>query len=73
MDLSHATWRKSNRSSQNGSCVEVTTVSRDREALGHIVVVRDSKDPRGPVLPTAPANWRAFMNQVKVGELRPVS
>jgi hypothetical protein len=67
MDLSHATWRKSSRSTQNGSCVEITTASRGTP--GHIIVIRDSKDPRGPVLPTTPASWRTFVNHVKTDGL----
>lgn len=37
----HVRWRKASRSSgQNGDCIE----------LAHVGLVRDSKNPRGPVL-----------------------
>ncbi|MER7165611.1 DUF397 domain-containing protein [Micromonospora sp. NPDC000207] len=56
MDLTHATWRKSSRSSTNGgNCVEVA------DNLPGVVGVRDSKDPAGPVLAFTPTAWRAFV------------
>jgi hypothetical protein len=67
MDLSHAAWRKSIRSSQNGSCVEVTTVTDGRQKPRHAVAVRDSKNPGGPVLALASEQWRAFTGQIKTG------
>jgi hypothetical protein len=67
MDFSHATWRKSTRSTQNGSCVEVTTVSSGNAGDRGVVAVRDSKDPHGPVLALTRGDWRAFTSWVKVG------
>ena len=53
-------WRKSTYSGNNGGqCVEIATVT------GHVIVVRDSKNPHGPVLALAPERWRAFTSQVK--------
>ncbi|MEU6848601.1 DUF397 domain-containing protein [Actinacidiphila alni] len=47
-------WRKSSYSSeQGGDCVEVA-------AHPAAVHVRDSKDPEGPTLTFAPAEWSAF-------------
>ncbi|MGH4023987.1 MAG: DUF397 domain-containing protein [Pseudonocardiaceae bacterium] len=46
-------WRKSSFSN-TGNCVEVA-----RGRVG--VLVRDSKDPAGLVLPVTVAGWRAFL------------
>lgn len=51
-------WRKSSYSGNNGGdCVEV--------AAPGSVFVRDSKDPRGPVLEFTPQTWRTFARQLK--------
>jgi len=64
LDLSRAAWHKSSHSSQDGNCVEVAT------NLDRIVAVRDSKDPHGPALIFAPAEWEAFTTGVKGGEFK---
>ncbi len=63
-DLSHATWRKSNRSNGggDGDCVEVAE-------LPDLVAMRDSKDPAGTALAVTRAQWRAFVSTVRSGEL----
>jgi hypothetical protein len=59
---SHAEWRKSRYSSEQGdNCVEVATMDRT-------IAVRDSKDPSGPILTFTVDEWRAFINGVKAGE-----
>lgn len=63
MDLSGAVWQKSSRSSDNGGqCVEVAA------NLPGVIAVRDSKNPDGPKLLFAPAEWRTFVGGVKTGE-----
>ena len=69
-------WRKSTRSAANGCCVEVafrkSSHSTNNGACveaatcppGH-VLVRDSKDPDGPVLSFSGAAWAAFLADVK--------
>jgi hypothetical protein len=52
-------WRKASYSSGNGgNCTEIATV---RGA----VLVRDSKDPGGPVLGFGRAAWEAFAASVR--------
>jgi hypothetical protein len=53
-------WRTSTRSAGNGACVEVAS-------LGAETVVRDSKDPDGPVLRFSLTSWRTFIAAVGVG------
>ena len=62
METSSLTWRKSSYSGNGGgNCVEVA-----RNIPG-IVAVRDSKDPRGPVLTLGAGVWRGFVDDVKAG------
>ncbi|MBF9133002.1 DUF397 domain-containing protein [Plantactinospora sp. S1510] len=52
-------WRKATRSNTNGgNCVEVA------DNLSGRVLVRDSKDQRGPALAFGPNAWRAFVAEV---------
>jgi Domain of unknown function (DUF397) len=55
-------WIKSSLSMANGNCVEVAGLSSG------FIRVRDSKNPRGPVLGFTPAEWDAFVGGVRNGE-----
>lgn len=66
MAWSAMAWRKSGRSGSAGTdCVEVAGVA------GHLVAVRDSKDPDGPVLRFGAVEWAAFITRVRAGRARP--
>jgi hypothetical protein len=54
------TWWKSSYSTVNG-CIEVRH-DQDR------ILIRDSKDPQGPVLSFTAEKWRAFTVGVRGGE-----
>jgi uncharacterized protein DUF397 len=54
-------WMKSSRSTGNGACVEVKSPALES------VVVRDSKDPQGPVLTFSPQAWSSFVTDVDRG------
>jgi hypothetical protein len=54
-------WRKSSFSDTSGQCVEVSR-------SGSEVLVRDSKDPDGPVLHFTEEEWEAFTSGVCAGE-----
>ena len=60
MDLTHANWRKSSYSTQNGSCVEVA-----RTPGATAVAVRDSQDTHGPALAFTAHDWQTFLRQFK--------
>jgi hypothetical protein len=60
-DFSGVEWRKSQRSGDNGACVEI---ARAAAAVG----IRDSKDRSGPVLSFAPAAFADFLAATASGE-----
>lgn len=57
-DLSIARWRTSTYSGGNNECLEVA------DNLPHLVPVRDSKRPTGPVITFSPDAWHAFISQL---------
>lgn len=62
-ELADARWTKSSRSgSGGGNCVEIARLHDGHRA------VRDSKNPTGPALIFAPADWSAFTTGVRDGE-----
>lgn len=61
LECSSLLWRKSQLSTNHGSCVEVASV------IGK-VALRDSKDPTGGMLVYTPDEWRAFLDGAKNGE-----
>ncbi|MEW5539148.1 DUF397 domain-containing protein [Streptomyces cyaneofuscatus] len=66
IDLTAATWRKSSHSNQDGgACLEVAD-----DFAPVVVPVRDSKNPHGPVLTFAAADWSSFVTAVKGDDLR---
>lgn len=61
-DLSHAVWRKSSRSGDQGQCVEVTQNLADAAAL------RDSKNPHQAALTVTKGAFAGFLSSVKSGK-----
>jgi hypothetical protein len=53
-DLSRLVWRASSRSGGD-QCVEVASIQ------GVLAMVRDSKDPSGPVLAFPASSWVSFL------------
>ncbi|MRH92396.1 DUF397 domain-containing protein [Nocardia sp. SYP-A9097] len=66
MNADDVVWFKSTHSQGGSECVEVAWLEGGR------VGVRDSKNPTGPALTFAPAEWSAFTTGLIDGEfLRP--
>jgi hypothetical protein len=54
-------WRKSTRC-ESGACVEVALT------VDQLVAVRNSTEPSGPVLTFSRDAWRAFIEDIQIGE-----
>jgi Domain of unknown function (DUF397) len=65
VDWTRATWRKSTRSADGPSCLEIALVD-------HVVGVRHSRDPDGPVLVFDAEQWRRFVAALKRGDFDPL-
>jgi hypothetical protein len=61
LEVGDLRWRTARRSAGNGACVEVAP------APGSILV-RDSKDQDGPLLPYSEGSWRTFLVAAKSGQ-----
>lgn len=61
--LDQGNWRKSSYSGGlENQCIEVA------DGIPGVMPVRDSKDPRGPVLVFSADGWSSFVSAVKRGE-----
>ena len=63
IDPARPQWRKSTHSAQGDDCVEVAVLA------GGGTVVRDSKNPAGPVLPFAATGFAAFIRKIKTDQI----
>ncbi|WP_433359261.1 DUF397 domain-containing protein [Streptosporangium sp. CA-115845] len=68
-------WQKSSFSGNGQDCVEVALGDTSRTEVEpgpdseRLVLVRNSKDPEGPVLAFTPGEWDAFIAGIKRGSL----
>lgn len=56
-DPSKLVWRRSSHCGGASNCVEVASIE------GVLAMVRDSKDPAGPVLSFPAASWLSFLRR----------
>jgi hypothetical protein len=63
--LAAAVFRKSTRSDNTSSCVEVANLAGEHG----VVLVRDTKNRDAGVLAFAPGEWAAFVSSIKAGDL----
>jgi hypothetical protein len=74
MDFSGDLWRDGHQGATDDESVEVTitddaaAVSAHKADAGRLILMRDSKNPDGPVLAFTEDEWRAFIAGVKDGE-----
>lgn len=72
IDLSEVRWRKPKRSNADGNCFEAGLVHVPAGAglhkHGHLIVIRDSKDPDGPKLYFDKAEFAALVLSMQDGE-----
>jgi Domain of unknown function (DUF397) len=69
LELPRVAWRKSSRSDSASGCVEVAraghTAAESNVGERTAFLVRDSKDPEGPILSFTSNAWAAFIANVK--------
>ncbi|MGW2109824.1 DUF397 domain-containing protein [Streptomyces sp. NPDC001948] len=58
-NFSGVKWRASTYSGGNNECLEVA------DNIPHLVPVRDSKRPTGPVISFSPNAWRTFISELR--------
>jgi hypothetical protein len=64
-------WHESAYSGNGPDCVESALAdnpqdeAQSRAEAGRLFLVRDSKDPEGPVLALSPCEWDAFLRGIK--------
>jgi hypothetical protein len=58
MELRQLAWRKALHSMNAGDCVEVAPANGK-------ILIRDSKDPHGPMLEYSASAWRGFLDTAK--------
>ena len=60
LEIGGLQWRKARCSANNGACVEAA-LSNGR------ILIRDSKDPGGPILGYRSSAWRIFTSEARIG------